>query len=149
MNWQRLAGQMAGLITGLMVASCAPDTSKIYDEGVLALQQGRPAEAVTKMNQVLKLRPNYLPAHEQRGIAYLKLGEYQSSVLDLTKALEANQDNPVVLRHRAIAYFGLGRPEQGAADLCRAAEITKDAKVQENCANRQKAEETPAPENPG
>ncbi len=145
MKWQGLAGLMVGLV----VASCAPDTTKIYDEGVLALQQGRPAEAVTKMNQVLKRRPNYLPAHEQRGIAYLKLGEYRDSVLDLTKALEGNQDNPVVLRHRAIAYFGMGKPAEGAADLCRAAEITKDTKVQETCAQRQQAEQPPAPNNPG
>ncbi len=138
MRWQGLAGLMVGLV----LTSCAPDTTKLYDEGVLALKQGRPAEAVTKMNQVLQHRPNYLPAHEQRGIAYLKLGEYQSAVLDLTKALEGNGDNPVVLRHRAIAYFGMGKPAEGAADLCRAAEITKDAKVQANCAQRQLSEST-------
>jgi tetratricopeptide (TPR) repeat protein len=147
MKWHGLAGLMVGLV----VASCAPDTTKIYEEGVLALQQGRPAEAVTKMNQVLKHRPNYLPALEQRGIAYLKLGEYQDSVLDLTKALEGNQanPNPVLLRHRAIAYFGMGKPAEGAADLCRAAEITKDTKVQETCAQGQQAEQPPAADNPG
>jgi len=145
MKGRRLLGWMLALV----VAGCAPDTNKVYEEGVLALKQGRPGEAVQKMNQVLQLRPDYLPAYEQRGIAYLKLGEYQDSVRDLTKVLEANRDNPVLLRHRAIAYFALGRTEQGNADLCRAAELTKDTKVQENCANRQKAEETPAPDNPG
>ncbi|WAS03910.1 tetratricopeptide repeat protein [Gloeomargaritales cyanobacterium VI4D9] len=141
--------RLLGWMLALAVAGCAPDTNKVYEEGVLALKQGRPAEAVQKMNQVLQLRPDHLPAYEQRGIAYLKLGEYQDSVRDLTKVLEANADNPVLLRHRAIAYFALGRTEQGTADLCRAAELTKDAKVQENCANRQQAEQTPAPDNPG
>ncbi|MEN9217198.1 MAG: tetratricopeptide repeat protein [Gloeomargarita sp. HHBFW_bins_162] len=133
---------VVGLMVGLMVASCAPDTNKMFDEGVLALKQGRPTEAVTKMNQVIKLRPDYLPAYEQRGIAYLKLGEYKAAVMDLTKVLEGNRDNPVILRHRAIAYFGMGKPDEGAADLCRAAEIAKDKKVQESCAERQQADQT-------
>ncbi len=143
------ARKLLGWLVALGVAGCAPDANKVYEEGVLALKQGRPTEAVQKMNQVIKLRPDYLPAYEQRGIAYLKLGEYREAVQDLTKVLEADGNNPVLLRHRAIAYFGLGRTEQGNADLCRAAELTKDTQLQERCANRQKAEQTPDQENSG
>jgi len=71
--WRRLGWMLA-----LVVAGCAPDTNRVYEEGVLALKQGRPAEAVQKMNQVLKLRPDYPPAYEQRGIAYLKLGDIKT-----------------------------------------------------------------------
>ncbi|MEN9218015.1 MAG: tetratricopeptide repeat protein [Gloeomargarita sp. DG_2_bins_126] len=130
---------LAGLILGLLVAGCAPDTTKMYDEAVLALRQGRPNQAIEKLNQVIQLRPDYWPAYEQRGIAYLKLGEYQAAVLDLTKALEKNGNNPVILRHRAIAYFGMGKPAEGNADLCRAAALTRDTPIQKKCAERQPA----------
>ncbi|MCS7030025.1 MAG: tetratricopeptide repeat protein [Gloeomargarita sp. SKYG116] len=139
-----------GFIAMLLVtSSCAPNVNKIYEEGALALKQGRPQEAVTKLNEVIRLRPDYLEAYEQRGIAYLKLGEYREAVRDLTKALEGKPDNPVILRHRAIAYFGMGKPDQGNADLCRAAEVTKDTKVLQSCAARQQAEQQSPADNPG
>ncbi|MEN9253299.1 MAG: tetratricopeptide repeat protein, partial [Gloeomargarita sp. SZTDM-1c_bins_89] len=141
---------MGGILTAmvLMASSCAPNANQLYEQGVQALRQGRPQEAVAKLNEVIRLRRDYLEAYEQRGIAYLKLGEYREAVQDLTKALEGKPDDPVLLRHRAIAYFGMGKPNEGNADLCRAADITKDAKVQANCAARQQADQETPGESP-
>jgi tetratricopeptide (TPR) repeat protein len=80
-----------------------PRAKAAYDEGMLLIDQQKPAEAVPHFDDAIRANPNFLAAYLGRAEARRQTGQYESSLEDCNRVLQfAPQD--------ARAYFcrGLG-----------------------------------------
>jgi tetratricopeptide (TPR) repeat protein len=62
-------------------------------------------------------------AYNNRGAAYLNLGEYEKAIADLDQAIELDPEYALAYNHRGAAYFSLGEYEKAIADYDRAIEL--------------------------
>jgi serine/threonine protein kinase/Tfp pilus assembly protein PilF len=80
-----------------------PKAKAAYDQGMLLIDQQKPAEAVPHFDDSIRANPNFLAAYLGRAEARRQTGQYETSIEDCNRALQlAPQD--------ARAYFcrGLG-----------------------------------------
>ncbi len=75
-------------------------TLKEFDKGVEADHQGKTDEAIQHYERALSYSPNYYPAHNNLGSAYLARQNYEAAQTQFEAALKANQND-------AEAYFNL------------------------------------------
>jgi formylglycine-generating enzyme required for sulfatase activity len=88
---------------------------------------------INKLNQCLlkageKQEFNILHSCYQRGIEYLKRGEYASAIHDLTQVLQLDA-NHIANYHRGIAYTQINQYAEAIADFNRVLTNTDDAHV--------------------
>ena len=86
------------------------DPGRLYASAVADRLAGRPAEAVSKLEQVLAMRPDDVDARLNLGLALLALGrleEAEAALLSVTRQTPAYTD----------AWIGLARVEQQRGDL--------------------------------
>jgi tetratricopeptide (TPR) repeat protein len=120
MNTERFF--LRGCLLALIVASgCSGlQVAQQAQTGRLALQNGRPADAIAPLMQAAELDPNYTLPHTVRkgvltylGRAYYETGRDADALITLEKALARDKDD-----HLAHVYVGLirlrnGEPERG------------------------------------
>jgi tetratricopeptide (TPR) repeat protein len=75
-------------------------TLKEFNQGVEADHQGKTDEAIRHYEKALSYSPNYYPAHNNLGSAYLARQDFDSARMQFEEALKANQNDPQ-------AYFNL------------------------------------------
>lgn len=75
-------------------------TLKEFDKGVEADQQGKTDEAIQHYQKALSYSPNYYPAHNNLGSAYLGRQKFAEAQSEFEAALKANQND-------VEAYFNL------------------------------------------
>lgn len=88
---------------------------ELLSQGARLLAQGRPGEAVTKLEQARKLLPDDLDAVINLGGAYVMQGRYNKAVTVLERATEIDPTNPMLWTNLAAAYLGnldLSGPQQ-------------------------------------
>jgi tetratricopeptide (TPR) repeat protein len=76
-------------------------TLKEFDKGVEADHQGKTDEAIQHYEKALSYSPNYYPAHNNLGSAYLGRQKFEEAQNQFEAAIKANQND-------AQAYFNLG-----------------------------------------
>ncbi len=76
--------------------------------------------------QALALRPDYLGALVERGVARVKLNNYKGGLADLNQAHEKLPRSFAVLLHRGIAMEALGEDETALVSLAAAVEVRRD-----------------------
>ncbi len=75
-------------------------TLKEFDKGVDADHKGKTDEAIQHYEKALSYSPNYYPAHNNLGSAYLSLQNFEGAQAQFDAALKANQND-------VEAYFNL------------------------------------------
>jgi tetratricopeptide (TPR) repeat protein len=84
---------------------------------------GRSQEALEAFARAIELNPNFSLAYNNRGIAYLKLGDYQKAIKDHSKAIELDPTLALAYNNRGTAYYHLGDYRQAIKDYSKAIEL--------------------------
>jgi len=90
-----------------------------FDSGSIFYSEGDFAQAVKDYGTALSLGP-VLPqmeiTHNNRGLAYVGLKQYQSAIDDYNAAININPKNAEVYFNRGNAYFRMGKLKEAIAD---------------------------------
>ena len=109
--------------------SLRPDVLPISAFGLLAdalHRQRRHEEAIEIYRDVLKMDPDYVPAHAGIGYAFLRLKRYEEAVESLARAISLQSGSPANADRRVAmgrAFQELGRMETAEEHYARALEI--------------------------
>lgn len=121
--WAAVIGIAAIVVLAIAFFSAvAPVTDAEYRmRGMRALQDQRYSAAVADLSQALSLLPTHethsrCACHVGLGIAYLKLGEFEQAVHQLSRAIELQPEYPGSYLLRANAYDHLGRDREELED---------------------------------
>jgi tetratricopeptide (TPR) repeat protein len=68
------------------------------------------------LNRAIELDPDHEFAYNNRGAAYLNLGEYERAIEDLNRAIELNPDYGNAYLYRGISYYLMSNPGQALDD---------------------------------
>ena len=116
---------------GFSLAGCGssgPGVAGLPGNGVAEIAKESPEAAsanISSLSDVVDRNPNSAEALTTRGVAYAKIGQYDSAISDFSKATQINPNSAAALTDRALAYRSIGRNEEAMADFNRA--ITANA----------------------
>ena len=83
-------------------------------------------KAFPKLDQAIRLNPEYSEAYDHRGQVYLHKGEPEKAIADLTEAIRLGPAyGGWTYNHRGDAYASLEQWESAVADFRRASELGK------------------------
>ena len=94
----------------------------LYEKAVGLRQAGKPGEAVTELNTVIRNSPTHL-AYYERGLAYFELKMYDEAIADLTETLKVEPNMRVALWSRGLSYMRSGKKGIGRRDIEKAAKL--------------------------
>lgn len=122
----RIAGLMAGLLVMAFVGGCSQPAA-LYQQGKAQLERGEVSRAVRSLTLALRESPRNAPnlfdIYYHRGLAYMRLNEYEAALADLDAALALKPDNPEVLHNRGLTNLALGRAIAAREDFDKVAEL--------------------------
>jgi tetratricopeptide (TPR) repeat protein len=96
-------------------------------------------DSVTLFSHTLDVTQNNDLVHNNRGIAYEKIGRRQESIEDFREAVRINPDNAEAYNNLGVAYGKLGRHEDSVDAQKKAVKIMPDiAEIRYNLANELK-----------
>jgi len=78
------------------------------------------------IDQAIRIKPDYVAAYYNRGLALTDKGEYGKAISDFTVVLRVDPKNPIVIYRRGEAYLKSGEIDAGNADLAQATAIKPD-----------------------
>lgn len=82
--------------------------------------------AVADYDQAILIKPDYVAAFYNRGLALADKKQYAKAISDFTAVLRVDPKNPAVLYRRGKTYLNSGDIEAGNADLAEAKAIKPD-----------------------
>jgi len=95
-----------------------PKSARAYcDRGILEdvlLQQ--PKKALADYNEAIRLAPGFHRGYVNRGVHFLEQHGYERAILDFTRAIQLQPDDPGTHGYRAYAYAKLGQRSAAQAD---------------------------------
>lgn len=115
MSHSRLALSLGLIAASLTLASCGPDYAAIHKKANDHLQAGKAAHkagqfdaAIKEFDETIKLDPDNVEAHMERGTSFLEKGNNVQAIASYDEAARHNPGFPENLRLRANAKFRLG-----------------------------------------
>jgi tetratricopeptide (TPR) repeat protein len=111
------------------ICSCSEknETAMDWINKVKPLWNGKqytdPNKAVEYLSNAIKLQPNDAEAYNNRGVAYIYLGQYQQAFEDFNKAIGLKQDYASAYNNRGSAYLLQGNNELGCPDAKKACDL--------------------------
>jgi len=100
-----------------------------FDKSVALWGDGKftdPGKAIEYLNEAIRLKPDYVKAYNNRGIAYGNLGQYQRAIQDYDKAIRLKPDDAEIYYNRGIAYGKLGQNQRAIQDYDTAIRLKPD-----------------------
>ena len=85
-----------------------------------------PKKAIEYLNNAIKLKPDYVEAYNNRGLAYFNFGQYQRAIEDYNKALRLKPDFAKAYYTRGSAYRYLGKYQRAIEDYNEAIRLKPD-----------------------
>jgi len=83
--------------------------------------KGDYGKAIFYYDQAINLIPDYGDfIYNNRGLTYLKMGNYQRAIEDFNHALKLNPSDGLIYNNRGVAYHGINDFQRAYADLIRA-----------------------------
>lgn len=111
---------------GLLLARNPDDAALQEAVGLLSLQQGRPADAVTHFSRALALRPASAPTAYNLGVAQAALRHYSEAVAAFERAVSLDPAYGEAEGNLAATLHVTGRLDDAAAHYARAATLQPD-----------------------
>ena len=93
----------------------ASDIRSTALSGAVHLRRGQPSQALACFDQVLQVRPDHAPAHNDRGLALNQLGRTAEALESFERAATLAPEMAVAHSNRAQALNALGRHEAALA----------------------------------
>ncbi|HWY13487.1 MAG TPA: tetratricopeptide repeat protein [Bacteroidia bacterium] len=95
-----------------------PDAALPYcNRAALFLKQNQTEKAISDLNHAITIRPKYITAHYNRGIAFMRLGKFNEAVNDFSMVLQnKSRDIISVYMNRGDAYMQLGNYKEAIED---------------------------------
>jgi len=113
---------LALLLLGLN--GCAiSEAERLYNRGVHTKDLGRKINFYT---QAIELKPDFMSAYNNRGLAYSKKGLPDKAIPDLNKAIELEPNDPVALVNRGFTYQMIGQYDRAILDYTDAIRLEPD-----------------------
>ncbi len=78
---------------------------------------------MSDLDQVIKLSPNNVYAHYNRGCLYMLQGDFTSAISCYSTAIELKPDLAEAYYNRGLMYLRMGNKAQGVGDLSKAGEL--------------------------
>ena len=101
-----------------------PEHSRAWNNiGVSKLCLSKPEEAVTAFKKALRIDSNYRDALHNRALAYSDVGELDSAMDDLNRAISLDPEHWASYKHRSILNQMLGDSEQSIEDYIKFKEL--------------------------
>jgi len=97
----RVSGANPYVVNQSEYAKLPPKALKEFKAGLNSDQKGHPEEAISHYQKVLKMAPDFYPARNNMGTAYLSRGDFESAETEFRNVIQANNSD-------AAAYFNLG-----------------------------------------
>jgi len=76
--------------------------------------------ALEDFNKAIEIKPDYADLYNNRGVAYAKLGHYQSAIDNFSKAIDLQPNYSDALYKRGVVYLEMGNRESGCRDAQKA-----------------------------
>ena len=89
-------------------------------------QADESVKAIEHFSRAIELMPNLVEAHNERGLAYGEIGEYDRAIEDFNIAIRLEPDYAVAYSNRGNAYYQKGEYDHAIEDYNRAIEIRSD-----------------------
>ncbi len=109
---------ISGLVCLAAIAILAfaqePDPQQLFQEAVSAQQKGDYPSAAEQYRRIVKLRPDFLPAWANLGVALVHLNQFADAIEAYRSALALDPKNREVQFYLALAYYK-NRDEFGAS----------------------------------
>lgn len=103
--------------------------SSYLNRGLALASASHPKEALTDLDQALKMNPSNLAACLGKGAAIIELGQFQLALDWLDRALEIESGNTSALTNQAIAHFKMGEKDAAAGLFEQAISLQPQAKI--------------------
>jgi tetratricopeptide (TPR) repeat protein len=105
-------------------------TAVDWNKKALELWQGikytDPQKAIEYLNEAIRLNPNYAMAYNNRGAAYINLGQHQRAIEDYNNAIRLKPDYANAYNNRGAAYINLGQHHRAIEDYNNAIRLKPD-----------------------
>lgn len=120
-----------GIVTILAIALLAkiPQRLAVYywlDSAETAVQSGNDTAAIATYTQVLQQQSDRAPVYFNRGMAYLRLADWQAALADFTEAIALKPDYPQAYYQRGNVRFNLGDSQGAQRDYSQAIALDPD-----------------------
>lgn len=90
------------LFSMVLLSSCGASRLEQYNHfAIQCAKAGLWREATFRWKQVLELSPNHAPAHNNLGVAYEAIGEFDNAIAAYDNALQLEPDNRTYELNRA------------------------------------------------
>lgn len=87
----------------------SPNASAYYGRGVVRCKLQHYPAAITELNRAIELRPRFVRALTERGLAYEESGEVEKAIQDYDAAIALDPSYRVVHENKAVIYLKLAR----------------------------------------
>jgi Flp pilus assembly protein TadD len=121
---KRIVAIMAGALLLNIFCAYAETAQEDYDQGVKWLDTGVGQDAVDSFTKAIALKPDYLDAYYNRGVAYcMLLVDFEKAIADFTVVIKADPKNAKAYNERGLAYSCTGGSALALADYNKAIEV--------------------------
>ncbi len=115
----------------LVLTACSDqnqsEAAQFFLKGNLALEQKEYANAIRYYNEALEKKKDFADVHSNRGIAYLRIGEWDKALEDFNQALEIDKDFAEAYFNRAGVLIDKNEFSMAAADLEQIRKVYQDS----------------------
>jgi serine/threonine protein kinase len=97
-----------------------------------------PQQAIAYLNEAIRIKPDYAGAYNNRGIAFINIGEYEKAIKDFNEAIRWSPHNATPYKNLAIVYYRTGFYQKVCYALEKACEngdcsMLEEARRQHTC----------------
>lgn len=97
-----------------------------FDKGLSFQKSNNYKNAIAAYTNAIELKPQYVQAYNNRGLAEIDLGNYQQAIDDYNKAIELNPKEANAFNNRGNAYKDLGNNQQAINDYNKTLELSPE-----------------------
>jgi len=98
-------------------------TYEIFSDAMSDSQHGQYPQSVEKLNAVLKIEPESVPAHYLQGLNYYRMQEFAKAVTEFERVLQLSPDYALAAFHLGLAYARTGQFDNAIASFKRTLEL--------------------------
>ena len=85
-----------------------------------------PGKAIEYLSEAIRLKPDFMEAYNNRGVACKDLGQYQRAIQDYDTAIRLKPDHVYAYNNRGVAYAALGQHQRAIQDYDTAIRLKPD-----------------------